>query len=110
MAESASPESSPRTKGPWNWHPQLPLVMPPIFVWPPQPVDALKFILGRGFALSQMMIFVLLGFVTWFYLSPGIEGWKTFSLDWIFQVWAINMGLSVVVAGGLHLYFHTWKC
>ena len=60
--------------------------------------------------MSQMMIYVLLGIATWIYLAPGIEGWKTFSPDWIFHVWAFNMGLSIVVAGGLHLYFHTWKC
>ncbi len=110
MAESASRQSIPRSKSPWNWHPQFPLAMPPVFIWPPQPVAALKFILGRGFAMSQMMIYVLLGIATWFYLAPGMEGWKTFSPDWIFHVWAINMGLSIVVAGGLHLYFHTWKC
>ena len=96
-------------KNPWNYTPELPLKMPPVFVWPPQPVRALKFILGRGFVMSQMTINVLLAMAVWWALSPGMESWKTFSMDWILQVYAINMGLSFIVAGGLHLYFHTWK-
>jgi len=97
------------SKGPWNWHPEVPLKMPPVFVWPLQPVAALRFILGRGFVMSQMMVNVLLAFITWWYLSPGMESWNVLSLSWVLPVYAINMGLSLVVAGGLHLYFHTYK-
>ena len=33
----------------------------------------------------------------------------TFELDWIAQIFARNLALMVVVAGGLHLYFHKFK-
>ncbi len=110
MAQASNAQPKSRPKGPWNWHPPLPLKMPPIFVWPPQPIGALKYLLGRGFLLSQQMFNVLLAVLTWIYLAPGMEQWKTFSFDWIWQVFAINIGLSILIAGGLHLYFHTWKC
>ena len=101
--------TDPKLKGPWNWHPDLPLEMPPLFDWPPRPLETIKFLLGKGFLISQFFLFALLAMVTWFYFLPPLNQWATFSVDWIVHVFILNTVLSLLVAGGLHLYFHTWK-
>lgn len=69
----------------------------------------MRFLLGRGLLFSQVALFILLRFVTWNYLLPPVVEWKTFSVGWIAHVFVLNTILSLVVAGGLHLYFHTYK-
>ena len=103
MPENPSPAS------PWNWHPELPLPRVPIFVWPPRPISALKYIFGKGIFLSSTSLWVVLAFLTWIYLMPDFVLWKTFSTGWIVHVFLVNMGLTVLLAGGLHLYFYTFK-
>ncbi|MER8401449.1 sterol desaturase family protein [Mesorhizobium sp. M1348] len=47
--------------------------------------------------------------LTWLYLSPSLETARTFSFDWIAFVYLRNLGLMVLVAGGMHLYLYTFK-
>ncbi len=109
MTEPTTPSAKPGpASGPWNWHPPLPLEMPPVFAWPPRPLAALKFLLGRGFLLSQAGVYIALAVLTW-HLLPDMAHWREFRPGWIAQVYGLNMALSLLFAGGLHLYFHTWK-
>ena len=96
-------------KSPWAWLPPVPIENSPVFAWPPRPIRALKYVLGRGFMLSENAAYVGLALVTWFYLSPALERCKTFETTWIAQVYALNLGLVVLLAGGLHLSFYTFS-
>ena len=49
---------------------------------------------------------VLLALAAWWLLYPSLESATTFEIGWIVQVWAVNLGLVVAVAGGLHWYFY----
>ena len=93
----------------WNWHPELPLKSPPIFVWPPRPIAAIKYLLGRSFLFSQITLYIALSFASWYYLYPDLSHWKEFSFGWIFQVYVVNQAISIIFASGLHLYFHSYK-
>ena len=93
----------------WNWHPELPLKLPPVFVWPPRPIAAIKYLLGRSFLFSQITLYIALSFVSWYYLYPDLSHWKEFSFGWIFQVYVVNQAISIIFASGLHLYFHSYK-
>ncbi len=95
---------------PWAWRPSLPIEDVPVLVWPPRPLQALKYLLGHGFLWSQNLIYIVLAIVTWFYLAPALERCVELKVDWILQVYALNLGLVILVAGGLHLFFHTFKC
>ena len=92
----------------WAWHPPLPLQGIPIFVWPPRPVAALKFLASLGFLGSLMIPFGALATVTWLYLQPALERCAEFQADWILQMHARNLGLMLAVAGGFHLFFYTF--
>jgi sterol desaturase/sphingolipid hydroxylase (fatty acid hydroxylase superfamily) len=93
----------------WAWHPPLPLPGIPVFVWPPRPLAAVKYFASLGFLGSVMIPFGALAVFTWVYLQPALERCVTFQADWILQIFARNLGLLLVVAGGLHLFFYTFK-
>ncbi len=93
----------------WLWHPRLPIENAPVFDWPPRPLAILKYLFGKGFLLSQNFAFVLLAIITWFYLAPALERCVDFKVDWILQLYALNLALVVLMGSGLQLYFHTFK-
>lgn len=62
-------------KSPWAWIPPVPIETSPVFAWPPRPIPALKYLLGRGFVLSENAAYVGLALVTWFYLAPSLDRW-----------------------------------
>ena len=93
----------------WAWHPPLPLQGIPIFVWPPRPLAALKYLVSKGFLATVVIPFVPLAILTWVYLQPALERCVEFRADWIFQMYARNLGLLILVAGGLHLFFYTFR-
>ena len=88
--------------------PDVPIVAPPLFVWPPQPMAMLKFLFGfPGYFLPLNILYMGLAVVTWFVLTPELSSMKTFQLDWIAIVYGRNLGLTVLIFGGLHLRFYT---
>ncbi|MBX2867336.1 MAG: hypothetical protein KTR18_01565 [Acidiferrobacterales bacterium] len=95
------------TRKAWNWLPPLPISEQPYFVWPVQPIVLIKHLIGRGFLLSSPGICILLAFIGWSILGP-VERWATLELDWVAQVYALNLGIVIAVGGGLHLYFHSY--
>ena len=93
----------------WDWRPPLPLAEVPVFVWPPRPREALQYLLSRVFLVSVIAPFTATAALTWFYLQPALERCVELRADWILQMFARNLVLMLVIVGGLHLYFHTWK-
>ena len=60
------------------WKPLNPIVYPPAFVWPAQPVNFLKWLFGYpGFILPWNMVYVALSIVLWLYLTPSMETMKS---------------------------------
>ena len=93
----------------WAWHPPLPLRPVPVFMWPPRPLAALRYLASLTFLGSIIAPFGTLAVLSWLYLQPALERCAEFRADWILQMYARNMGLMLLVAGGLHLYFHTFR-
>ena len=93
----------------WNYHPDLPIANPSIFAWPPSPAFIGAWFLRNWLALSERVIMVLLAVLAWLFLYPPISAAQSFAFGWIFQVWAVNFGLTFAVAGGLHWYFYMRK-
>ncbi len=108
-AENANTSTENRLRKEWNWHPELPVQNSPVFSWPPRPVAAVKFVARSWIRLSEQLIFALMAVAVWLYLQPALELCEEFALGWMAQVYARNLVLMIVVAGGLHLYFYTYK-
>jgi lathosterol oxidase len=55
-------------------------------------------------------IYVLgLSLVIWNLFSPALQRCQQFSADWIAEIWLRNLVVILLVAGGLHLYFYTFR-
>lgn len=93
----------------WNHHPDLPVVNTPLFDWPPRPVAAFRWLASYWLALSMTLLEALLAVFVWAFLTPDLSSAQELSMGWIAQVWARNIGIMLVFAGGLHLYLVTFS-
>ena len=93
----------------WAWHPPLPLEGVPVFVWPPRPMAALRYLASLAFLGSVIAPFTATAAFAWFYLQPALARCAEFRADWLLQMYGRNLALMLLVAGGLHLYFYTFK-
>ena len=107
-AEHLSGVAGP-SKARWDYHPELPIEDVPVFVWPPRPLAALKYLLSRAYLLSVVLPFGLLAAITWAYLQPALTRCVDFEIGWIAQMYIRNLGLFALFVGGLHLYLYTFK-
>jgi len=90
--------------------PATPIRPAPVFVWPPQPVALVRFLFGLpGYFLPLNILYMGLAILTWFALTPELTRMATFQWDWIAIVYGRNLGLTVLVYGGLHLRFYILK-
>ncbi len=92
-----------------NYHPELPLHDPSIFKWPPKPGLLFRWLVRNWLMLSERMMMVILAIALWAFAYPSLETTKTFALNWIFQIWVINLVMMLCIAGGLHWYFYMRK-
>jgi Delta7-sterol 5-desaturase len=95
--------------GTWAWHPPLPLEGAHVFVFPPRPLASIRWIFSVGFLWSIVLVYVGTATFTWFFLQPSLARCMQFEPSWILEIFARNLGLIVVVAGGLHLYLYTFR-
>ena len=93
----------------WNWHPVLPIPNSPLFELPPRPVAIFRWFAKSWLRLSMTLLVLGSATLTWIFLQPALERSVTFEFGWIAQILLRNLGLTVVVAGSLHLYFHTFR-
>jgi len=100
---------APRAGREWNHKPADPVQLAPLFVWPPRPVAYVQWVFRSWLFLTERIIVLGLAIATWFFLQPALERCITFQADWIAQMYVRNLGLMIAVAGGLHLYFYTFR-
>ncbi len=95
-------------KAEWGYLPPLPLENAPLFVWPPNPVKIARWFAATWHLMAERVIILAIAIATWFYLQPALETCVTFEFGWIAYIYGRNMGLVLLVAGGLHLYLYTF--
>lgn len=108
MTETSGSSSS-KARRKWIYQPDLAPQMAPFYRWPPQAGKTLRYILESWGPFSVRIYLLGLSVFTWFYFAPALERCREFAFDWIAQIWLRNFLLMLVVAGGLHLYFYTFK-
>ena len=93
-----------------DWTPPYLLQMPAPFAWPPQPLKLLKWLFGfPGYLWPWNSLYLAIAVVTWFFLTPDLASMQQFELDWIAVIFARNVGLTLLIVGGWHLYFYIFK-
>ena len=93
----------------WNWSPDGPIEIYPLFSWPPKPFKTLKWLVTSYLAFSSPVLILMMTLVTWFFLTPALAEMAQLRPGWVLLIYARNLGLMFAVAGGLHLYFYIWR-
>ena len=93
----------------WNFTPSLPLQLAPYYDWPLKPLASLRYLLNSWKPLGVRLFLLLVAVLIYFTAMPDLESAKAFSLDWMAFVWARNLVILLVVAGGLHLALWVFK-
>jgi sterol desaturase/sphingolipid hydroxylase (fatty acid hydroxylase superfamily) len=93
-----------------NWKPPIPANYSPLFDWPFKPLTILKWIFSYpGFLWPLNAFWVLLGLFTLTFLQPAIASCKNLEFGWIGLMFLRNLVIMLVVYGGLHLAFYTYR-
>lgn len=84
-----------------------PVEVPPLYLWPPRPVVALKWV-WNGVLFPWGLAFISLAFLSWHLFTPDLQSMQSFDWDWIALIWARNAALLTLLAAPLHwwLYLH----
>jgi len=106
---SAKPDSPGRNnKG--EWRPAYPAKYAPIFVWPPRPLEFVKWVINwPGFMWPRNLVLLAISGVSWFYLQPDLARCVEFKWDWIGGLWLRNVALIWLVYGGYYFYLYSIK-
>ncbi len=87
----------------------MPIQVSPFFSWPVRPATMVRWIADRWFNIAENSILIVVAYVSWRWFQPSLEEARTLAVGWIAEIYIRNAVLLLAVAGGLHLYFHTWK-
>jgi hypothetical protein len=93
-----------------DWQPAERVGALPIWTWPPQPLEALKWVVGNpGYLFPWYAVYFVIAVVTWAYLTPEMARMVEFRAGWIAEVYVRNLGLLVLWAGGWHVRLYRFK-
>ncbi|MDA7618044.1 MAG: sterol desaturase family protein [Verrucomicrobiota bacterium] len=92
-----------------TWNHTTPVVFSPLFDWPPKPKDAFLVITKRWVTISRNVFFLTIAILLFRYLVPDDAVMRSLSLRWIGPMFLRNYLFMLVIAGGLHLYFFTFR-
>ena len=93
----------------WNYHPDLPLQDPSPFTHLNEPRFLVGWLRQNWLNLSERVLLAIIAVALWYFAYPSLEAAQVFSPGWIVQTWAVNMGVMLAIAGGLHWYFYIRK-
>ena len=92
------------------WAPKEPISYGPAFAWPPEPRKLLKWFFGfPGYFLPWNVLYALAAIAIWFYLTPPLETFETFSFSWAGLILLRNYVLAICVYGAWHLWLYMWR-
>ncbi|MEM8648878.1 MAG: sterol desaturase family protein, partial [Pseudomonadota bacterium] len=99
-------DTDPGMSREWHYHPDLPIQITPVFDWPPRPVAALAWLANMFLSLAFGVGLIGLATLIYVVAHPDPATMTVLSLDWAWQIWARNIVLMLVVAGGLHIWLY----
>ena len=72
-----------------QWQPETLPSPSSIYSWPPKFLTILKG-LGREFFHWRNLFYILVGVISWLFLTPDLSRTSTFSIDWISEIYLRN--------------------
>ena len=90
-----------------NYSPNKRVGYPPIFIWPLQPLNAIKWIFSiPGYFVPWNAFYVFLGLVCWFYLSPPLASFANPTPQLALLIFLRNCLLVIMFFGAFHYHLY----
>ncbi len=93
----------------WHYTPALPLQVAPPFRRTVSAPAIVKWFVGGWLPASERLIILGLALISYVWFQPPLTETATLAPDWILGMWARNLVLMTLGAGGLHLYFYSFR-
>ena len=106
MNDSIIHSASKKKASTWNWRPVTPLENSPVFSQPLNLAKIINWFRRSWLQLSMTLILLSLSIFAWRVLQPPLVTMQQFEIGWISQILLRNLIFVIILAGGLHLYFH----
>jgi hypothetical protein len=92
------------------WAPKNRVSYGPAFEWPPKPKVLLKWFFGfPGYLFPWNVLYAIAAIGIWYYLTPPLETFQTFSFGWAGLILLRNLVLTFSVYGAWHLWLYVWR-
>ena len=93
----------------WHYAPDLPIGNNPLFEFPWRASRIIPYYRDYWLSLSEAVIFMVLAAGGWALLRTPLGDMSSFGAGWIAVIYALNLGMVMVFAGGFHLFFYTLR-
>lgn len=84
-----------------NWAPHDRFEYPPVFVWPPQPLNFLSW--SRSYVVSWHLLYATIALTIWLFLTPSIETTASIDSGWPMWILVRNAAITTIFCGAFHL-------
>ena len=92
------------------WVPNKRQKRAPVFIWPFNLFDFLRWLLGYpGFLWPWNFAFFIMSFAVWFYLTPSMETARHLDVGWMSAIFLRNLIFVILFYGVFHLILFVWK-
>ena len=95
--------------GPWNWKPDEPVGHNPLFYFPPRWRATAGWYIEGWKPNSEYGVFLLLALLSFYLFQPPLTQISSDELNWVLPIYFRNLAYILLIAGGLHWYFHVRK-
>lgn len=93
-----------------HYSPNKVITYPPVFVWPLQPLAALRWVFAwPGYFLLWNAVYLIVGTIVWFCLSPPLDQMANPSLGWIAFIFLRNSTMVAAFFGAFHVRLYVQR-
>ena len=92
----------------WNFHPDLPIQMAPFFDVPLRLRASARWLANTWLKVTPPINHLAFAVVVYLFLLPAMPVMQTLSWEWVAQIFAINLGAVLILAGALHYYLYVF--
>ena len=93
----------------WNYHPEGPVKLNPLFAWPLRLSHITDWYRGAWIEITAVTITFLLAIIAYVLFLPPLATMATFDTGWIVTVWLLNLIPQTMIAGTLHWWLYMRK-
>ena len=95
--------------GRWNYRPEIPVPLNPLFSWPPRPIAVFNWYRGAWLQFASLSVCFSLALLALVVFLPPLADMAEFRPSWMIRIWFLNIIPQTMIAGGLHWWFWVRK-